>query len=54
VLGVDRDSDLLVGFDPRRLEHGGTSSNATNFFDVDALELGLLPAGVDRSGRGVL
>lgn len=37
VLGYDFSSDVLVGVDPRRLQHGGPTSNASTFFDAAGL-----------------
>lgn len=39
VLGYDAAADTFVGFDPRRLEHGGHTQNASSFFDQEGLRL---------------
>lgn len=39
VLGVDRATGVLVGFDPRRMDKGGETHNATSFFDQKGLGL---------------
>jgi hypothetical protein len=38
-LGYDEASDVFVGFDVRRLEHGGPTQNASSFFSIDGLNL---------------
>lgn len=38
VLGFDRDSGIFVGVDPRRIEHGGPTGNASTFFDREGLD----------------
>jgi hypothetical protein len=37
VLGIDVDSSLFVGVDPRRIDHGGPTGNASSFFDISGL-----------------
>lgn len=37
VLGYDTVSDVFVGVDPKRIEHGGQTGNASSFFDRDGL-----------------
>lgn len=37
VLGIDPPSGVLVGVDPRRLEHGGSTGNASTFFDREGI-----------------
>jgi hypothetical protein len=39
VLGFDPDMHLFVGVDPRRLESGGPTGNASSFFDKAGLSL---------------
>ncbi len=39
LLGYDETSDVFVGFDVRRLEHGGATQNASSFFSIDGLNL---------------
>lgn len=39
VLGYAPDEDVFVGFDSRRLEHGGRTENASAFIDVEGLRL---------------
>lgn len=39
VLGYERHQDLFVGFDSRRLHHGGVTENASSFFDIEGLRL---------------
>jgi Protein NO VEIN, C-terminal/Methylase-associated X1 len=39
VLGYDDTTGVFVGFDPRRLDEGGKTHNATSFFDRDGLTL---------------
>lgn len=38
LLGYDEDHRVFVGFDPRRLHYGGSTQNASSFFDVAELE----------------
>ena len=38
VLGFDKEHDIFVGVDPRRLEHGGPTGNASTFFDREGLD----------------
>jgi hypothetical protein len=40
LLGYDPDTDVFVGFDSRRLYHGGQTENASAFIDVEGLRLG--------------
>lgn len=37
VFGFDRGNGVYVGVDPRRLEHGGPTGNASTFFDREGL-----------------
>jgi hypothetical protein len=37
VLGYDTDSGTVVGVDPRRMQHGGRTGNASSFFSPDGL-----------------
>jgi hypothetical protein len=37
VLGFDFDHDIFVGVDPRRIEEGGRTGNASSFFDKENL-----------------
>ena len=37
VLGYDPVEQMFVGVDPERIEHGGTTGNASSFFDIDGL-----------------
>jgi hypothetical protein len=37
VLGIDAGSHIFVGVDPRRIEHGGPTGNASSFFDKEGL-----------------
>ena len=37
VLGIDEENDIFVGVDPRRIEHGGHTGNASSFFDKEGL-----------------
>ena len=37
VLGIDSGSDIFVGVDPRRIEYGGSTGNASSFFDKEGL-----------------
>jgi hypothetical protein len=37
VLGYDPLEQMFVGVDPERIEHGGTTGNASSFFDIDGL-----------------
>jgi len=37
VLGIDADSHIFVGVDPRRIEYGGSTGNASSFFDKEGL-----------------
>jgi hypothetical protein len=39
VLGYEREQDVFVGFDARRLEHGGVTENASSFLDAEGLRL---------------
>lgn len=39
VLGWDYDNEVFVGLDPKRLEHGGPTGNASSFFDGEGLGL---------------
>lgn len=39
VLGYALDEEVFVGFDSRRLEHGGRTENASAFIDVEGLRL---------------
>jgi len=39
VLGWDYDNDVFVGLDPKRLEHGGSTGNASSFFDGEGITL---------------
>lgn len=38
LLGFDADQQVFVGFDARRLEHGGPTQNASSFLDVAELD----------------
>src|SRR5208282_5669199 len=38
VLGYAPDSNLYVGVDPQRVEHGGATGNASSFFDKEGLD----------------
>lgn len=38
VLGFDANHNMFVGVDPRRLEHGGATGNASSFFDKEGLD----------------
>jgi hypothetical protein len=38
VLGLDPTKNIFVGIDPRRIEHGGPTGNASSFFDRKGLE----------------
>ena len=40
VLGIDTDNDIFVGVDPRRIEEGGPTGNASSFFDEEGLSWG--------------
>jgi hypothetical protein len=37
VLGYETDSDIYVGVDSQRIEHGGPTGNASSFFDKEGL-----------------
>lgn len=37
VLGIDAGSHIFVGVDPRRIEYGGSTGNASSFFDKEGL-----------------
>ncbi len=37
VLGFDEEHDIFVGVDPARIGHGGSTGNASSFFDIDGL-----------------
>ena len=37
VLGFDVDNDIFVGVDPIRLHHGGPTTNASSFLELDGL-----------------
>ncbi len=39
VLGYDYGDEVFVGVDPERIEHGGSTGNASSFFDRDGLHL---------------
>jgi hypothetical protein len=39
LLGYEPDEDVFVGFDSRRLSHGGLTENASAFIDVEGLRL---------------
>jgi hypothetical protein len=39
VLGHDQEADLYVGVDPKRIEYGGKTANASSFFDKEGLSL---------------
>lgn len=34
LLGFDEQFQVFIGFDPRRLHHGGSTQNASSFFDI--------------------
>jgi hypothetical protein len=38
VLGFDLDHNIFVGVDPRRIEEGGRTGNASSFFDKEGLD----------------
>lgn len=40
LLGYDPEAEVFVGFDSRRLHHGGSTENASAFIDVEGLRLG--------------
>jgi Domain of unknown function (DUF3883) len=40
LLGYDPETEVFVGFDSRRLHHGGSTENASAFIDVEGLRLG--------------
>jgi Protein NO VEIN, C-terminal/Methylase-associated X1 len=37
LLGFDEEFQVFIGFDPRRLHHGGSTQNASSFFDIAEL-----------------
>jgi hypothetical protein len=39
VMGWDYENEVFVGLDARRLEHGGSTGNASSFFDGEGLTL---------------
>lgn len=54
VLGYDPDSNLYVGVDSQRIEHGGTTGNASSFFDKEGLSVNKQEAISVRQRKAVL
>jgi hypothetical protein len=54
VLGYDPSSEIYVGIDSQRIEHGGPSGNASSFFDKSGLSVASRDVIVVRQRKAVL
>ena len=54
VLGYDPSSEIYVGVDSQRIEHGGATGNASSFFDKGGLSVTCRDAIVVRQRKAVL